>query len=77
MSNGLPLRHDLARLFDLGYLTVKPDLTVAVSRRLRDDYANGRTYYELSDRRIELPRSAGDRPARDALEWHGDEVFLD
>ncbi len=76
VSNGLPLRKDLHRLFDLGYLTVKPDLTVAVSRRLRDEYANGRTYYELSGRRIELPQSAEHRPTREALEWHGDEIFL-
>ncbi len=76
VSNGLPLRKDLHRLFDLGYLTVTPDLTVAVSRRLRDEYANGTTYYELSGRRIELPQSAEHRPTREALEWHGDEVFL-
>lgn len=76
ISNGLPLRNDLHRLFDLGYLTVKPDLTVAVSRRLRDEYANGRTYYALSGRRIELPQSAADQPTRVGLEWHGDEVFL-
>lgn len=76
VSNGLPLRNDLHRLFDLGYLTVKPDLTVAVSGRLRDEYANGRTYYELGGQRIELPRSEADRPSRAALEWHGDEVFL-
>lgn len=76
VSNGLPLRKDLHRLFDLGYLTIKPDLTVAVSRRLRDEYANGRTYYELSGRRIELPRSAEHEPTREGLEWHGDEVFL-
>lgn len=76
VSNGLPLRKDLHRLFDLGYLTVKPDLTVAVSRRLRDEYANGRTYYALSGQRIEPPQSAEHRPTREALEWHGDEVFL-
>lgn len=76
VTNGLPLRNDLHRLFDLGYLTVKPDLTVAVSGRLRDEYANGRTYYELSGRRIELPQLQEDKPSREALEWHGDEVFL-
>jgi putative restriction endonuclease len=76
ISNGLPLRKDLHRLFDLGYVTVKPDLTVAVSDRLRDEYANGKTYYAFSGRQIELPRFAEHQPTREALEWHGDEVFL-
>ena len=42
IPNGIPLRRDLHRLFDLGYVTIKPDLRLAVSGRLRDDYANGR-----------------------------------
>jgi HNH endonuclease len=31
VPNGLPLRRDLHRLFDLGYVTVRPDLAFAVS----------------------------------------------
>jgi predicted restriction endonuclease len=36
VPNGLPLRRDLHRLFDLGFVTVKPDLRFAVSPALRD-----------------------------------------
>jgi putative restriction endonuclease len=75
VPNGLPLRRDLHRLFDLGFVTVRPDLRFAVSPQLRDDYANGRTYYELEGRKINTPGDAAARPSREALEWHGDTVF--
>jgi hypothetical protein len=58
VRNGLPLRRDLHTLFDLGYVTVRPDRTFMVSRHLRDDYANGRVYYELDGRQILEPTSA-------------------
>lgn len=75
ITNGLPLRRDLHRLFDLGFATVRPDHTFAVSTQLRDDYANGRVYYELQGRRISLPALNEHRPNPELLEWHGDVVF--
>jgi putative restriction endonuclease len=75
LPNGVPLRRDLHRLFDLGYVTIRPDLSFAVSRRLRDDYANGRTYYELAGRPIQVPTDAAAQPDRDLLAWHESEVF--
>ena len=51
IPNGVPLRRDLHRLFDLGYVTIRPDLRVAVSRRLRDEYANvASTTSSMADR---------------------------
>lgn len=76
VPNGLPLRRDLHRLFDLGYVTIRPNLTFAVSRRLHDDYANGRIYYELEGRKIILPHDRSETPDPEALEWHGETVFL-
>lgn len=75
LSNGLPLRRDLHRLFDLGFVTVRPDLSFAVSPRLREDWANGRVYYELEGRSIQRPSTADATPSPESLEWHGDEVF--
>jgi putative restriction endonuclease len=75
IQNGLPLRRDIHALFDLGFVTVRPDLTFAVSPGLHDAYANGRTYYALQGRRITVPDNPTVQPARDALEWHGDVVF--
>jgi len=76
VANGLLLRTDIHRLFDAGYVTVSPDdLRFHVSRQLRDHYENGRTYYELDDRVIHLPRIAAEQPRREFLEWHVREVF--
>lgn len=75
VSNGIPLRRDLHRLFDLGYVTVRPDHRLAVSGALREDYENGRTYYALEDRRIVLPRDLADRPSAELLDWHASTVF--
>lgn len=76
VPNGLPLRRDIHRLFDLGYVTVRPDLTFAVSRRLRDEYANGRAYYEFDGRRIRLPSDEQQLPDPQQLAWHEEHVFL-
>jgi putative restriction endonuclease len=75
VTNGLPLRRDLHRLFDLGFVTVRPDRSFVVSRQLREDWANGREYYALEGRKINVPPNPADQPARDLLEWHGDVVF--
>jgi putative restriction endonuclease len=76
IPNGIPLRSDLHRLFDLGYLTIRPTMQLAVSRRLRDDYANGRAYYELDGRALRLPNREELRPDPEVLSWHESEVFL-
>ena len=47
VTNGLLLRTDVHRLFDLGYVTVSGDGRFEVGRRLKDDFENGRLYYEM------------------------------
>lgn len=74
-SNGLLLRADLHRLFDKGYITISPDYRLKVSRRLREEFDNGRTYYPLHDKPLRLPRSAWDRPDPELLRWHNENVF--
>jgi putative restriction endonuclease len=75
VSNGLLLRSDLHRLFDLGYVTVTPQLTLEVSARLRGDYENGRTYYPLHGGTIATPAQNGLRPDPQLMSWHNDNVF--
>ena len=77
IPNGIPLRRDLHRLFDLGYVTIRPNMRFAVSRKLRDDYANGRAYYELDGRTLQPPENDQLRPDSELLSWHEAEVFLD
>jgi putative restriction endonuclease len=75
ITNGIPLRRDLHRLYDLGYVTIRPDLSFAVSRRLRDEYANGRVYYELDGRQIHRPHDPAAAPSLELLAWHEAEIF--
>ncbi len=75
VSNGLLLRADIHRLYEMGYVTVAPDGRFQVSRRLKDDFENGRTYYPLHGRRIQLPVHPGERPDPRLLEWHAQAKF--
>ena len=49
---------------------------LAVSGKLRDDYANGRVHHEMEGREIRLPKIEALRPDTDGLSWHEAEVFL-
>ncbi|MGA9370519.1 MAG: HNH endonuclease [Solirubrobacterales bacterium] len=75
VSNGLPLRRDIHRLFDLGFVTVRSDLTFTVSGSLRRDWKNGRAYYGLQGRGIGVPADEAARPDPEHLKWHQDEIF--
>lgn len=75
VDNGLLLRSDIHTLFDRGYVTVTPDHHFRVSSRLRDEWQNGRVYYELDGRQVWMPQDALCWPNREALEWHADTRF--
>lgn len=76
IDNGLLLRSDLHTLFDRGYLTVTPAHRLEVSRRIREDFDNGRHYYGLHGQGIQVPGDPNERPSDEVLQWHNDEVFL-
>jgi putative restriction endonuclease len=73
--NGLLLRRDIHSLFDAGYVTVTPDLDFEVSRRIKEEFENGRHYYALHGHRISAPEDALTRPDPDALIWHNEERY--
>jgi putative restriction endonuclease len=75
VDNGLLLRSDVHTLFDRGYLSLTADLTLMVSARLKDEFANGAYYFGLDGETIRLPAHAEDRPSQESLEWHRDVVF--
>lgn len=76
ITNGLLLRTDIHRLFDLGYVTIDTDGRFEVGRRLKDDFENGRHYYAMRGQRVTMPADPKLRPAREALEWHQTNKFL-
>jgi putative restriction endonuclease len=75
LCNGLPLRRDLHRLFDLGYVSAKPSGEFIVSPRLRTEFANGQTYYALEGHRLRSPKTADAAPDPELLAWHSETVF--
>ena len=76
VQNGLLLRTDIHRLFDLGYVTVSGDGRFEVGRRLKEDFENGQHYYEMHGKQLYLPSSPRQRPNIAALEWHQTSRFL-
>jgi putative restriction endonuclease len=57
-------------------VTITPEHRFEVSRRIREEFDNGRHYYELHGSEITLPTSANQRPDVDALRWHNETRFL-
>jgi putative restriction endonuclease len=73
VSNGILLRSDLHRLFDLGYVTITPDLQLEVSSRLKAEWQNGREYYAHHGQPLRFyPHEPSRRPSREFLEWHNE-----
>jgi putative restriction endonuclease len=75
VTNGLLLRSDVHTLFDRGYLGVDPTYRLRVSPRLREDFGNGDRFYAQAGQLVALPEHRADRPQREFLEWHLDEIF--
>jgi putative restriction endonuclease len=75
-SNGLLLRRDIHSLFDRGYVTVTPTHHFEVSRRIRDEFENGRDYYAMHGNLIKVPERADRRPDPGELRWHNENRFL-
>jgi len=75
-ANGLLLRTDIHRLFDLGYVTVSSDHRFEVSHRLKADFDNGKHYYDLHGTRLRAPVPSFAAPSRDALDWHRENRYL-
>lgn len=77
ISNGILLRSDIHRLFDRGYVTVTDDFRFLVSRRLKDEFANGKTYYGLHGKQLHLPVHLHHHPSSEMLRWHNEHCYRD
>jgi putative restriction endonuclease len=76
VSNGILLRSDLHKLFDLGYMTVTPELRLEVSPRLKEEWENGREYYAHHGKELRFrPANATSMPSREFLMWHNEYRF--
>lgn len=75
INNGILLRRDLHALFDQGYLTITPDLTIEVSHKIKEEFENGRDYYRHHGNKVRLPKEPINRPSADFLEWHNANIY--
>lgn len=76
LSNGLLLRSDLHTLFDQGYVTVDPsDQRIVVSKRIKEEFDNGREYYRLEGQRLREPDEVWAKPLAENLDFHAYNVF--
>jgi putative restriction endonuclease len=64
------------RGFDRGYVTVTPELRFEVSRRIKEEFENGRDYHALHGRSIQPPDDVSRQPDRQALTWHNENRYL-
>jgi putative restriction endonuclease len=75
ISNGILLRRDIHSLFDLGYVTISPNLEFEVSKKIREEYENGRDYYAYHGKDVTVPGDPRGHPDRTALVWHNENRF--
>jgi putative restriction endonuclease len=75
INNGILFRSDIHKLFDTGYVTITPDYRFEVSRRIKEEFENGRDYYAMHGKTLYLPKDQKIRPAHEFIEWHNEKVF--
>lgn len=75
VDNGVLLRSDLHRLFDDGYITVTPSLRIEVSRRIHQEFDNGRAYYAFHGQPLRRPIRPELAPSVAFLAWHNEEIY--
>jgi putative restriction endonuclease len=75
-TNGMLLRSDFHKLFDLGLVTVTPSHRVEVSSRIREEWYNGKAYYRLHGRPLAVvPNELVECPSEAFLQWHNENVY--
>ena len=77
VTNGLLLKSDFHTLYDNGYITITPDYDIEVSKRLHEDYGNGKDYYKYHGQKLLIiPSEERERPGASFLRWHNQHVYL-
>lgn len=75
-QNGLLLRRDLHSLFDAGYVTIDETLRFNVSSKIKEEFDNGREYYALDGKNLNVPTRSEWKPAAEFLRWHNEQRYL-
>lgn len=76
VNNGLLLRSDLHILFDRGYITLTPEFKIEISRKIKEEFNNGKHYYAYHGKELcTLPTVVVDRPSQDYIRWHNQNIY--
>jgi putative restriction endonuclease len=76
VNNGLLFRADLHQIFDEGYLTITKEYRIQVSKRIKQEYENGREYYRFDGQLLpNIPDNPAERPLTAFIEWHNANVY--
>lgn len=76
ISNGILLRSDIHKLFDSGYLTITRDYKIEISSRIREEFQNGKEYYQYHGRVLQfLPQRKIDVPNEKYIDWHNSNIY--
>jgi putative restriction endonuclease len=75
VENGILFRSDIHKLFDTGYVTISADYHFEVSKRIREEFENGKDYYAMQGRLLRVPPEPRLRPAQEFISWHNQNVF--
>jgi putative restriction endonuclease len=76
ISNGLLLRSDMHKLFDGGYLTITNDLKIEISNRIKEEFQNGKEYYQYHGKDLLfLPNREIDKPNEKYIDWHNTNIY--
>lgn len=75
VSNGVLIRPDLHTLFDSGYLTLTKEFNVEVSRRIREEFSNGREYFTHYTENNSFRCHSTTRIDRTLLFWNGIKII--
>lgn len=77
ISNSLLLRSDIHKLFDNYYLTITQEYKIEVSKRIKEEFENGKEYYKFHGKDLMiLPQREIDRPRKDFIEWHNNKFKI-
>lgn len=76
VQNGLLLRADFHRLFDVGLVSITQDFKIKISPKIREYWFNGKAYYRLHNAPLAVrPDLPEQQPDPDRLGWHFKNCF--
>jgi len=75
VNNGILFRSDIHKLFDTGYVSISKDCHFEVSKRIKEEFENGRDYYAMHGRLLHLPPDKRLCPGSEFISWHNESAF--